>query len=252
MDCSSLGSSDHGILQAWILERVAIPLSRIPPLLGDRTPVSCIAGRFFTIWAIREAQTSSDHAPGHSLGPSLFLSAGGLAPPGWSSSPVRDPGAGVKVCSHLRSRGWKPVGRNFTIPKWSGSECGGQSACLTRPSLWPLSSWSLCSTPPRSSSTSQAQSLTAPLLDWQPRSAQDRVSGPCSSQGGPFSTLFVRLPSIPGPPSHDVPECYCCASEIFYKDQVRREEIVHLLRRPPVPRTESSSFFFNYLFFWLR
>ena len=61
----------------------------------------------------------------------------------------------------------------------------------------------------------------------------------------------MRLLSIPGPPSHDVPECYCCASRIFYKCQVRREEIVHLLRRTPVPRTESSSFFFLILYFFL-
>ena len=44
------GSSVHGILQARILEWVTIPFSRrsFPP--KDRTWVSCIAGRFFTIW----------------------------------------------------------------------------------------------------------------------------------------------------------------------------------------------------------
>ena len=51
MDCSPLGSSLHEILQARILEWVAMSSSR-----GSfPTRVSCIAGRFFTIWAAREA-----------------------------------------------------------------------------------------------------------------------------------------------------------------------------------------------------
>ena len=51
MDCSPPCSSVHGILQAKILEWVAIPDS--PANLQPRawTQVSCIAGRFFTIWA---------------------------------------------------------------------------------------------------------------------------------------------------------------------------------------------------------
>ena len=49
MDCSLPGSSVLGILQAGILEWVAIPFSRgfFPP--RDRTWVSWIAGRLFTI-----------------------------------------------------------------------------------------------------------------------------------------------------------------------------------------------------------
>ena len=46
----------HGILQARIPERVAFPFSRGYPQPRDRTQVSHIAGRFFTIWATREAQ----------------------------------------------------------------------------------------------------------------------------------------------------------------------------------------------------
>ena len=46
MDCSPPGSAAHGILQARILEWVAVPFSR------DQTQVSCIAGRFFTERAI--------------------------------------------------------------------------------------------------------------------------------------------------------------------------------------------------------
>ena len=96
MDCNSPGSSVHGILQARILEWVAMPSSgdlpnpetepRSPTLqVGDllhliqqgsprilewvvhpfsresswprnQTRLSCFAGRFFTSWATREAQ----------------------------------------------------------------------------------------------------------------------------------------------------------------------------------------------------
>ena len=55
MHCSLPGSSVHGILQARILEWVAIPFSRGSSRTRDRTRVSCITGRFFTIWATREA-----------------------------------------------------------------------------------------------------------------------------------------------------------------------------------------------------
>ena len=48
MDCSPQGSSIHGILQARILEWVAIPFSRGPFQPRDQTWVSCIAGRFIT------------------------------------------------------------------------------------------------------------------------------------------------------------------------------------------------------------
>ena len=56
MDCSPSGSSAHGIFQARILEWVATPFSRESSWLRDRTRVSCIVGRFFTIWATWEAQ----------------------------------------------------------------------------------------------------------------------------------------------------------------------------------------------------
>ena len=56
MNCSLPGSSVYGILQARILEWVGIPFSRRSSRRGDRTQVSHTAGRFFTIWAIREPQ----------------------------------------------------------------------------------------------------------------------------------------------------------------------------------------------------
>ena len=52
---SSPGSSVHGILQARILECVAIPFSKGYSQARDQTRVYCIAGWFFTVWATREA-----------------------------------------------------------------------------------------------------------------------------------------------------------------------------------------------------
>ena len=49
------GSFVHGILQVRILEWVAMPSSRGSSWPRDRTQISCIAGRFFTIWATRKA-----------------------------------------------------------------------------------------------------------------------------------------------------------------------------------------------------
>ena len=48
--------TDHGILQARILEWVAVAFSRGSSQPRDRTQVSCIAGGFFTSWATRESQ----------------------------------------------------------------------------------------------------------------------------------------------------------------------------------------------------
>ena len=55
MDCSPPGSSIHGIFQARVLEWVAIFFSRRSSRPRDRTRVSCIPGRCFTVWATRES-----------------------------------------------------------------------------------------------------------------------------------------------------------------------------------------------------
>ena len=58
VNCSPLGSSVHRILQARILQAIlewaAIPFSRGSSWPRNWTCISCIAGRFFTIWATRE------------------------------------------------------------------------------------------------------------------------------------------------------------------------------------------------------
>ena len=54
MDCSLQGSSVHGILQAGILEWVATSFSTGSSRPRDRTWVSHIVGRCFSVWATRE------------------------------------------------------------------------------------------------------------------------------------------------------------------------------------------------------
>ena len=49
----------HGILQVRILECVAFPFSLGSSQSRNQIQVSCIAGRFFTNWAMREAAVES-------------------------------------------------------------------------------------------------------------------------------------------------------------------------------------------------
>ena len=53
--CDPMDYTVHGILQARILEWIAIPSSRGPSQPRDWTQVSNIAGRSFTSWATKEA-----------------------------------------------------------------------------------------------------------------------------------------------------------------------------------------------------
>ena len=66
VDCSPPGSSVHGILQARILEWVAISFSRGYSRPREWTKVSLIAGRRFNLWATMELdmakQTLSEKA----------------------------------------------------------------------------------------------------------------------------------------------------------------------------------------------
>ena len=66
-DCSPRGSSVHGILQAGILEWVAVFFSRGSSQPRDWTCISCIAGKFFTDWA---------HTYTHSTDKMLLVSKG--------------------------------------------------------------------------------------------------------------------------------------------------------------------------------
>ena len=73
MDCSPPGSSVHGVFQARILERVAISFSRGSSQPRDWTQVSCISGRFFTVWATREAITWATNLQSYEKQKSVLL-----------------------------------------------------------------------------------------------------------------------------------------------------------------------------------
>ena len=62
MDCSPPDSSIHGILQARILEWVAIPFFRGSSQPRGQTQVSCIAGGFFTTQLPGKPESSSQVA----------------------------------------------------------------------------------------------------------------------------------------------------------------------------------------------
>ena len=59
--CDPIDYTVHGILQARILEWVAFRFSRGSSQPTDWTQVSCIAGRFFTNWAVRKVLPNTIH-----------------------------------------------------------------------------------------------------------------------------------------------------------------------------------------------
>ena len=69
MDCSPPGSSVHGILQARILEWVAISFSEdLPDPRIEPTPLVSPAGVFFITSVMWEAQSSTIHHLKNSIG----------------------------------------------------------------------------------------------------------------------------------------------------------------------------------------
>ena len=82
----------HGILQARILEWAALTLFRRSSQPKDGTQVSCIAGRSFTVWDVREAQ---EHWRGEPI-----PSPGDLADPGIK------PGSHELLVDSTRQEGW--------------------------------------------------------------------------------------------------------------------------------------------------
>ena len=54
--CNPPASSVHGLLQARILEWIAIAFSTVSSQPRGQTRVSCAASKFFTVWATREVQ----------------------------------------------------------------------------------------------------------------------------------------------------------------------------------------------------
>ena len=72
MDAACQAPLSMGILQARIEEWVAMPFSRGSSQPRDWTQVSCIASRFFTVWATRE--THDTRAGSRSLLQRIFPS----------------------------------------------------------------------------------------------------------------------------------------------------------------------------------
>ena len=83
MDCSPPGSSVHGILQTRILEWVAIPFSQGSSRPRNWKRVSCIAGRFFKVWATREAPIQNKKIKKRKLKYVLYIIANKLQPHFW-------------------------------------------------------------------------------------------------------------------------------------------------------------------------
>ena len=91
----------HGILQARILEWVAFTFSRGSSQPRDRTQVFCIAGDFFTSWAMREAQEywsgQPIPSPGDLLNPGMELGSPTLQVDSLPTEPPEKQMEGVKI-----------------------------------------------------------------------------------------------------------------------------------------------------------
>ena len=110
MDCSPPGSSVHGILQARILEWVAIPFPT-----QSWTQVSCIAGRFFTVWATSESESEVTQSCPTLCDP-MDCSLPGSEEP---LSPWNFPGKSTGVGFHfLLQRIFLTQGSNPGLPKY--------------------------------------------------------------------------------------------------------------------------------------
>ncbi|CAI9169441.1 unnamed protein product [Rangifer tarandus platyrhynchus] len=100
MDCSSPGSSVHGILPARILQWVAISFSRGSSLPRHQTRISCIADRFFTAEPINPLSVMCIKSLSHvqlfatpwSIAPQAPLSKGFSRQEHWSGLSFPPPG----------------------------------------------------------------------------------------------------------------------------------------------------------------
>ena len=95
MECSLPDSSVHGILQARLLEWVAISFSKGSSRPRNRTQVSQISGRFFINWA---AKCAAAAAKSHQSCPTLCEPIND-SPPG--SRPGDSPGKNTGVGCHF-------------------------------------------------------------------------------------------------------------------------------------------------------
>ena len=112
MDCSLQGSSVHRIFQARVLEWVAISFSRGSSQPRDRTQVSRITGRRFTIWATREAR-------GHNERVSIYNS--GILPYWYQKLLIQSMELWKKLISVLQAT--QSMISYYGSPSWLRQEC---------------------------------------------------------------------------------------------------------------------------------
>ena len=152
-DCSLPGFSLHGILQARVLEWVAISSSRGSSWPRNRTWVSCIPGKHFNLWATREVSESESHSVmSDSLRPHELYSILQARILEWLAFPFSrgssQPRDGIQVSYKagrcftnrevLTSFSYKNNNSlmNFPSPSYHLSLCTSQRSCLQIPSRW--------------------------------------------------------------------------------------------------------------------
>ena len=130
MDYSLPGSSVHGILQARILEWVAMPFSRGSSQPRNWTWVSCITGRFFTIWATLVKNACNAGDPG-SIPRSRRSSGEGNGYPilAWRISWTEEPGGLQSMGSRSVRYHWTTNITQFT-QNCMGWSSDSRSSCL--------------------------------------------------------------------------------------------------------------------------
>ena len=143
MDCSLPGSSVHGILQARILEWVAISFSRGSSWARDQTHVSCIDKWILYHWATREAHCMQEYSLINLPSFNLCLRIGF-----WENLPVAD---GTRVVQENKCK--KGILRLFHSPSvgpgnsktddsWSANSPwdGMKNSAIVR--IFPRGNWS--------------------------------------------------------------------------------------------------------------
>ena len=142
MDCSLPGSSVHGLLQAKILEWLAIPFSRASFWPRDQTRVSCIAGRFFCHLSHQGSPKSTDMGI-HSFFQGIFLTQG-LNPDPLHCRQIlyclSHPGSPyihicVCACIYVYRYGFPAI----YIYSFPGGTTGKESTCQSKGRGWSLS-----------------------------------------------------------------------------------------------------------------
>ena len=123
-DCSPPGSLVYGILQARILEWIIITFSRGSSWPRDWTWVSCIAGRFFTIWAT--GKTCWCPQAILSIPFSCSVVSNSLRPHGLQHASLPCPSPTLRACSN-----------SFPLSRWCHPTVSSSVVPFSPPSILP-------------------------------------------------------------------------------------------------------------------